>query len=190
LPKIICFITKYFSIFESELYPFMTQKSKKMDSLSPNLFVKDIRATIEFYKLLGFHVVMSVPGDGEGELVWAMAVCGSVTIMFQTLKSLGDTLPQILRPRNASQGGDALQGGDTQDRPGAQEHARHSDAGSQGGGSLLLYIKLRNIRAFFESIADKVEVVHGLEKTFYGATEFSIVDNNNFVLTFAEDESE
>jgi uncharacterized glyoxalase superfamily protein PhnB len=147
-----------------DLIAFMTPKSRKMDSLSPNLFVKDIRATIEFYKLLGFHVVMSVPGDGEGELVWAMAVCGNVTIMFQTLQSLGDTLPQILRPQG--------------------------DSGSPGGGSLLLYIKLRNIRAFFENIGDKVQVVHGLEKTFYGATEFSIVDNNNFVLTFAEDESE
>jgi len=30
-------------------------------------------------------------------------------------------------------------------------------------------------------------VIKGLEKTFYGATEFSITDNNGFVLTFAED---
>jgi uncharacterized glyoxalase superfamily protein PhnB len=56
------------------------------------------------------------------------------------------------------------------------------------GGSLLLYIKLKNIRAFFEKVKDKVTVVHGLEKTFYGATEFSIKDNNSYLLTFAEDE--
>jgi len=56
------------------------------------------------------------------------------------------------------------------------------------GGSLLFYIKLKNIRAFFEEIKDKVKVLKGLEATFYGATEFSIVDNNNYVLTFAEDE--
>jgi uncharacterized glyoxalase superfamily protein PhnB len=56
------------------------------------------------------------------------------------------------------------------------------------GGSLLLYINLKNIHDFFESIKDKVKVLKGLEKTFYGATEFSILDNNNYVLTFAEHE--
>jgi len=56
------------------------------------------------------------------------------------------------------------------------------------GGSLLLYIDVKNIRVFFESIKDKVKVLKGLEKTFYGATEFSILDNNNYVLTFAEHE--
>ena len=56
------------------------------------------------------------------------------------------------------------------------------------GGSLLLYIDVKNIREFFESIKDKVKVLKGLEKTFYGATEFSILDNNNYVLTFAERE--
>jgi hypothetical protein len=37
-------------------------------------------------------------------------------------------------------------------------------------------------------IKDKVTVLKGLEKTFYGATEFSILDNNGYVLTFADDE--
>ncbi len=56
------------------------------------------------------------------------------------------------------------------------------------GGSLLLYINVKDIRGFFESIKDKVKVLKGLEATFYGATEFSILDNNNYVLTFAEHE--
>jgi len=131
--------------------------STKMDSLSPNLFVKDIQASIEFYRQLSFQLVVTVPEEGQGDLVWAMMACGNVNFMFQTFQSLGDTLPQISR---------------------------------QDGGSLLLYIRLKNIRAFFESIKDKVQVVHGLEKTFYGATEFSISDNNNYLLTFAEDEGE
>ena|ERR1700722_2700665 len=128
-----------------------------MDSLAPNLFVRDIRATIEFYKLLGFNLVMSVPAADEGDLDWAMVSSGNVTFMFQTFKSLGDTLPMISR---------------------------------QDGGSLLFYIRIGKIRSFFESIQDKVTVVHGLQKTFYGATEFSITDPNNYVLTFAEDEAE
>ncbi|TWI98733.1 putative glyoxalase superfamily protein PhnB [Mucilaginibacter frigoritolerans] len=56
------------------------------------------------------------------------------------------------------------------------------------GGSLLLYIKLKKIREFFGLIHEKVTVLKPLETTFYGATEFSILDNNNYVLTFAEDE--
>ncbi len=56
------------------------------------------------------------------------------------------------------------------------------------GGSLLLYVKMTGIRAFFEKVKAKVEVLHGLETTFYGATEFSVLDPNHFVLTFAEDE--
>jgi len=124
-----------------------------MESLSPNIFVKDINETIAFYKQLGFQLVMSVPEDGS-PLVWAMVMNGNVTFMFQTFDSLGDELPEL----------------------------RRTD-----GGSLLFYIKLRNILTFFEEVKDKVTVVKRLEKTFYGATEFSILDNNNYLLTFAED---
>jgi len=56
------------------------------------------------------------------------------------------------------------------------------------GGSLLLYIQVNNIRDFFEDVSSKVKILKGLEKTFYGATEFSVLDNNGYVLTFAEDE--
>jgi len=138
-----------------------------MDSLSPNIFVKDMTATIAFYQQLGFRVIMSVPAQGEtatskdapnqGPLVWAMMTNANVTMMFQTFDSLGDTLPAISR---------------------------------QDGGSLLFYIKLPGIRTFFDTIKEKVNVIQGLQKTFYGATEFSITDNNNYVLTFAEDEGE
>jgi uncharacterized glyoxalase superfamily protein PhnB len=84
-----------------------------------------------------------------------MVTNGKVTFMFQSFKSIGDTLPQIKR---------------------------------QEGGPLLFYIKVQRIREFYESIREKTTLVHGLQKTFYGATEFSIVDINDFMLTFAEDE--
>jgi uncharacterized glyoxalase superfamily protein PhnB len=145
--KKVALFTKLFSIFI---------KTTPMDSLSPNLFVKNIPATIEFYKILGFQLIMSVPGEGEGELVWAMMTSGNVSFMFQTFQSLGDQHPQISR---------------------------------QDGGSLLFYIRIKNIRDFFDSIQDKVPLVQGLNKTFYGATEFSITDPNNYMLTFAEDEA-
>jgi len=125
-----------------------------MESLAPNIFTNNIQETVALYTLLGFKVTMSVPEQGN-ELVWAMMVNGSVTIMFQTFASLENDLPEISR---------------------------------KDGGSLLLYINVKNIREFFESIKEEVKVLKGLEKTFYGATEFSIVDNNNYVLTFAEHE--
>lgn len=56
----------------------------------------------------------------------------------------------------------------------------------QNGGSLLFYIKVKDINTYFENLKDHVTIIKGLEKTFYGATEFSILDNNGYVLTFAE----
>jgi uncharacterized glyoxalase superfamily protein PhnB len=124
-----------------------------MESLTPNLFVKDIARSIDFYKNLGFEVIMTVPEKGNYD--WAMMKCENVLIMLQTFTSLGNDVPQI--SRNA-------------------------------GGSLLLYIKLKNIRQFFERVKDFATVVKGLEKAFYGATEFSITDIDGYVLTVAEDE--
>ena len=124
-----------------------------MESISPNIFVKDINQTIEFYKQLGFAVLASVPE--KGDCIWVMMACGKVTFMFQSFESLGADLPMVSR---------------------------------ENGGSLLLYIQTKEIRKFFEEIKNKVTVVKGLEKTFYGATEFSILDLNGYLLTFAEDE--
>ncbi len=124
-----------------------------METVSPNIYVKDINKTIEYYKQLGFEVVAQVPD--EGDLIFAMMICGKVTFLFQTFESLADDLPQIKR---------------------------------ENGGSIMLYIQMTEIRKFYENIKDKVNVIKGLEKTFYGATEFSILDINGYVLTFAEDE--
>lgn len=124
-----------------------------MDSLSPNIFVRDISATMAFYEKLGFATSARVP-DG-GEPVWVMMTHGQVNIMFQTFNSIEGMLPVVSRT---------------------------------DGGSLLLYIRMKGIRAFFDRIKDNVEVLTGLEKTFYGATEFSIRDLNHYMLTFAEDE--
>ncbi|MES2428426.1 MAG: VOC family protein [Bacteroidota bacterium] len=125
-----------------------------METLAPNIFTRDMKATVAFYEQLGFKITMSVPEDGDDQ-VWAMMVNGSVTLMFQTYESLANDLPEISRT---------------------------------DGGSLLLYITLKDINGFFERINGKVTVLKGLEKTFYGATEFSIKDNNGYVLTFAEHE--
>lgn len=124
-----------------------------MENISPNIYVRNIQQTIDFYQLLGFEIVTTVPDTGDP--IFVLMRCGAVTFMFQTFESIGNTLPLISR---------------------------------NDGGSLMLYIEVKNIRAMLEKIKDKVTVLHGLEKTFYGATEFSIKDNNNYMLTFAENE--
>jgi uncharacterized glyoxalase superfamily protein PhnB len=124
-----------------------------MESLSPNIFVHDMDATLAFYRKLGFDVLMSMPEQAPHD--WIMMGNGEVTFMFQTFSSLKDELPDI---------------------------SRHN------GGSLLFYIKTPKIRALHDRIAGEVKVLKGLEKTFYGATEFAILDNNGYVLVFAEDE--
>ncbi|TFH34434.1 MAG: glyoxalase [Bacteroidia bacterium] len=125
-----------------------------MKSISPNIFVKDINETIDFYRQLGFSLTTTVPE--EGDFIFAMMTCGNVIFMFQTFESLGDELPTVSR---------------------------------QNGGSLLLYIQTNEITKFFDQIKDKVKVIKGLERTFYGAIEFSIEDNNGYLLTFAEEEN-
>jgi len=127
-----------------------------MESIAPNLFVRDIQATIAFYQQLGFQLVMTVPGEND-QPQWAMMANGNVTFMFQTYASLGDDLPQISR---------------------------------QDGGSLLLYINLKDIRSFFKTVEGSASILQPLHKTFYGATEFAISDNNNFILVFAENEGD
>ena len=125
-----------------------------METVSPNIFVKDIDATVAFYSLLGFIVADAVTLP-SGEKVFVLMTNGAVTFMFQAFSSIDGTLSIVSRT---------------------------------DGGSLLLYVKMKGIRSFFEKIRDQVPVLTALEKTFYGATEFSIRDNNNFLLTFAEDE--
>ncbi|MGF1925048.1 MAG: VOC family protein [Bacteroidia bacterium] len=123
-----------------------------MKSISPNIFVNDLQATVNFYTKLGFTVTDEV-NTPEGEKVFALMTNGSVAFMFQTFNSIEGKHPMLSRA---------------------------------DGGSLLLYISINNIRQYYDHIKEHVNVLTGLEKTFYGATEFSLCDNNNYLLTFAE----
>ena len=63
---------------------------------------------------------------------------------------------------------------------------KHPMVSRADGGSLLFYISVNDIRQYYDYIKEHVTVLTGLEKSFYGATEFSLCDNNNYLLTFAE----
>ena len=135
-----------------------------MNKLSPNLMVKDVKETVEFYQNnLGFKLIMAVPETQDGILseipkdknvVYALVKNGNVEIMFQTEKSFKEAVPAL--------------------------------ANALVGASCTLYIELENLENLYARIKDRVEVVKELFTTWYGMKEFYIRDNNGYILTFAE----
>jgi uncharacterized glyoxalase superfamily protein PhnB len=63
-------------------------------SLTPNLVVDDMEATLQFYThVLGFQLIAAVPETGLAN--WAMVQRNDVAIMFQTRASLADDMPEL-----------------------------------------------------------------------------------------------
>ncbi len=52
--------------------------------------------------------------------------------------------------------------------------------------SVSLYIVVDSVNTYYENMKDSYTVESALHKTFYGATEFAIRDNNGYILTFTE----
>jgi uncharacterized glyoxalase superfamily protein PhnB len=66
----------------------------KFQTLSPNLAVRDVNATVAFYeKTFGFELLMSVPETGEFH--WAMMQGGNISIMFQEERNLKSELVKL-----------------------------------------------------------------------------------------------
>lgn len=63
-------------------------------SMSPNLIVKDMKASQSFYtNSLGFKVIDQEPKDAEP--VWLMLAYNEITFMLQTQESLGEEIPSL-----------------------------------------------------------------------------------------------
>ena len=63
-------------------------------NLMPNLMVKDVNKTVDFYKnVLGFNVLQTVPKNEN--YVFAIVNANSVLISFQEEKSIKDEYPQL-----------------------------------------------------------------------------------------------
>ena len=56
------------------------------------------------------------------------------------------------------------------------------------GGTLTLFVRVTGIRAVYDDLASRVNVVMPLEKKWYGVTEFAFTDPDGYVITFAEPE--
>jgi uncharacterized glyoxalase superfamily protein PhnB len=62
--------------------------------LMPNLMVKDVNNTVDFYKnVLGFNILQTVPENGN--FVFAIVNANDVLISFQEEKSIKDEYPQL-----------------------------------------------------------------------------------------------
>jgi uncharacterized glyoxalase superfamily protein PhnB len=54
------------------------------------------------------------------------------------------------------------------------------------GGSVTFYTEVSDVRALYEALRGKVEVVQELRDTFYGAREFSFRDRDGYIICFSE----
>ncbi len=72
----------------------MSKGSVELESLSPNLIVADVNRSVDFYtSKLGFAKIASVPDSGK--MNWAMVMREGATVMFQTLASIQEDVPQL-----------------------------------------------------------------------------------------------
>ncbi len=133
-----------------------------MKRLTPNLAVKDVRASVNYYtEHFGFVLKMAVSEDKsavgdtlvEGkEYVWANIMNGDVGFMFQREDSLKEDV------------------GDFFDRLGA---------------SGTFYMEVEDIDTLYHNVKNRVEILKELETTWYGQREFYVRDLNGYVLAFA-----
>lgn len=124
-------------------------------SLSPNIGVKNVQETVQFYtETLGFNLIMSVPSP-KGGLQWAMIANGGAMFMFQEMENLLEEYPQL--------------------------------SGRPTLGAITFYVKMKEMKKLYESLQGSGHIVKEMHKTFYGADEFALSDNNGHILTITED---
>ncbi len=134
-----------------------------MKKITTNIMVEDVNKTIDYYKeTLQFNFSMGV---NENQEVITGDV-GDSTLTWAMLKR--DDVEIMLQRR------DSL----IEELPVFKEMSI--------GGTFTLYINMQGTKTFYEEIKNKVEVLKGLHKTFYGADEFVIRDLNGYILYFAE----
>lgn len=135
-----------------------------LKKLTPNLMVKDVRESVEFYTdILGLTLNMIVPENSQSienkleegkKYVYAMVSRDEVYIMLMEKNVFEEDLPML--------------------------------KGTAIGASVSFYIEVEDINKIYKEINGKAEVVKELETTWYGMQEFYIKDCNGYILAFAE----
>ena len=137
----------------------------KVNTLTPNLAVADIRQTVQFYcENLGFELVMAVPETQNGidqqlhddkVYVYAMLNKDNASLMFQRIDTLKEDISLFDK--------DSI------------------------GASVSLYMQGKGIDEFYKELKNKNIQISEMRLTWYGIKEFYIKDNNGYILGFAEE---
>ncbi len=130
-----------------------------MKNLSPNLMVADVNKTAEFYQqVFGFQVIEKVPDMAEPDSgKWQFVIL-----------HLGGVTIMLQSQRTL-----------IEDVP--------SFANQPVGGTMTLYIDVEDVRGLFEKVKPHITLLkEGLYETFYGTIEFTMIDPNGYILTFAQ----
>jgi len=137
----------------------------KVNTLTPNLAVADIRQTVQFYcEHLNFELVMAVPETQDGidpqlldgkEYVYAMMKKDDIELMFQRIDTLKEDISLF-------------------------------DCDSIGA-SVSFYMQGKGIDEFYHHLKNRNIQISEIRLTWYGIKEFYIKDNNGYILGFAEE---
>jgi catechol 2,3-dioxygenase-like lactoylglutathione lyase family enzyme len=131
----------------------------KLTDVVPNLIVRDITTSTEFYRdVLGFSVVATVPEQGPLVFVWLQR--DDVSVFLNSVPAVAEALPAVAaRPVGGTatmfitlEAADAVQGVDR----------------------------------LFEAVAKRSRVIMQLKNQFYGMREFAVEDPDGYVVIFAQ----
>jgi len=135
-----------------------------LNTLTPNMMVENVNRTVEFYRdVLGFNFFMAVTKEGRETL---MEMPQDKTLVYAMMKSGG---VEVMFQEKESL---------YEDIPAFK--------GTDVGGSVSFYINVDDVKALFETLKDKTDVVKKLHTTWYGMNEFYIRDCNGYILGFSE----
>lgn len=127
-----------------------------VNSVTPDLMVEDIEATVEWYdRTFGAEVVATLPTDAETDYFWAQVSIDGNQLMFQERGSLEEKLPVL---EGTPIGGSVPLYIDIENAE--QRHAALEAAG--------------------------VDIVKSPHETEFGWRQFAVTDCNGYVLWFGE----
>ncbi len=136
----------------------------KINKLSPNFEVRDIRESITFYeKNFGFKLIMAVPESKDGielkltqgkKYVYAMLQKDDIELMFQESNSFKEDI----------------------------YFSKELDIGA----TVSFYMNIEGIDEFYNKLKEKNLEMTDIKTTWYGMKEFYVKDINGYILGFAE----
>ena len=127
-----------------------------VNSLTPNLMVEDVEATVEWYeRVFDAKRVATLPADAETGYFWAQVMVEQSPLMFQERANLEEKLPDL---EGTDVGGSTVFYVDVNDAQ--QMHDRLETAG--------------------------VDIIKGITETDFGWRQFAATDCNGYILWFGE----